>query len=126
MFRLPWAQEVPSSNLGAPTNLFCDLQASLFEILKLIDGPPNVSIHPAIRGRSSVKDKLFSISLGDFWKHVFRTFDLISNVFRLDHSIGQIPRANVFERRSEEFSLASRHNVGNNNDHSRVQRFLSM
>ena len=27
--RLAWAQEVPSSNLGAPTNLFCDLQASL-------------------------------------------------------------------------------------------------
>jgi hypothetical protein len=72
------------------------------------------------------KESSFSISLGDFWKRVFRTLDLISYVFRLDHCIGQIPRANMFERRSEEFSLASGHNVGNNNDHSRVQRFLSM
>src|SRR6266481_5399693 len=27
--RLPWAQEVSGSNPDAPTNLFCDLQASL-------------------------------------------------------------------------------------------------
>jgi hypothetical protein len=68
----------------------------------------------------------FSISPDDFWKRVFGTLDLVSNVFRLDHSIGHIARANMFERRSEEFSLASGHHVGNNNDHSRVQWFLSM
>ena len=32
----------------------------------------------------------------------------------------------MFERRSEDFSLARGHHVWNNNDHSRVQRFLSM
>src|ERR1700722_8880166 len=68
----------------------------------------------------------FSISLDDFWKRVFRTLDLISNVFHLDHSIGQIPAADMFKRRSEEFSLTNGCNVGNNNDHPRVQRFLPM
>lgn len=32
----------------------------------------------------------------------------------------------MFERRSEEFSLTNGCNVGNNNDHPRVQRFLPM
>jgi hypothetical protein len=90
--------------------------------------------HHSERGReksffdsgSEKKGGSFSISLDDFWKGVFRTFDLISNVFRLDHSIGQIPRTNMFERRSDDFSLARGHHVWNNNDHSRVQRFLSM
>jgi malate/lactate dehydrogenase len=32
----------------------------------------------------------------------------------------------MLERRAEEFSLAKRPDTGNNNDHSRMQRFLSM
>jgi hypothetical protein len=41
-------------------------------------------------------------------------------------SIRQIPRADMFERRSEEFSLTNGRDIGNNNDDSRVQRFLPM
>jgi hypothetical protein len=32
----------------------------------------------------------------------------------------------MFESRTEEFSLTSRHNAGNNDDHSGMQRFLSV
>ena len=32
----------------------------------------------------------------------------------------------MFERHAEEFSLTNRRDIGNNNDHSGMQRFLSM
>jgi len=68
----------------------------------------------------------FPISYSGFGKRVFRTLDLISRVFDLDDGIGQIPYGDTLERRSEEFSLTNGRNVGNNNDHSSIQRFSSV
>jgi hypothetical protein len=44
----------------------------------------------------------------------------------LNLSIRQISRADMLEGRTEEFSLTRRRNAGNNDDHSGVQRFLSV
>jgi hypothetical protein len=65
-------------------------------------------------------------SFGCFWQGVLRTHDTISCILDLNDSIGQIPCADMFERRAEEFSLTSRRNAGNNDDHSGMQRFLSV
>jgi hypothetical protein len=65
-------------------------------------------------------------SFGCFWQSVLRTHDPISCILDLNDSIGQIPCADMFERRAEEFSLTSRRHAGNNNDHFGMQRFLSV
>jgi len=65
-------------------------------------------------------------SLAGVWQVVLRTLDPIPYVFDLNHSIRRISYADMFEGRAEEFSLTSRRNAGNNDDHSGMQRFLSV
>lgn len=56
-----------------------------------------------------------------FWKGVLGTYDLVSHVFDLNHTIRQIPFADVVKSRLEEFSLKKRRDVGNNNDNTGMQ-----
>jgi hypothetical protein len=60
-----------------------------------------------------------------FWKGVLRTHDPVSCVFDLNHAIGQIPRVNVVKRGLEEFSLKNGGDIGDDNDHSWMQRLLA-
>ena len=47
-------------------------------------------------------------------------------IFDLNHSISEIPCADMFERRAEEFPLTNRRDTGNNDDHSGMQWFSAM
>lgn len=40
--------------------------------------------------------------------------------------VGQVPRANMLQRRGEEFTLLHRNDVGNDDDHPRVKRFFAV
>jgi len=55
------------------------------------------------------------------WKVVLRTYDPVSHVFDLNHSIGQIPCTDVAKGGPEEFSLKNGGDIGDNNDHSWMQ-----
>jgi len=56
-----------------------------------------------------------------FWNRVLRTHDKVSNVFDLNHTIGQIPRADVVKGGFEQISLKKRRDIGDNNNDSRMQ-----
>jgi hypothetical protein len=64
-------------------------------------------------------------SFRSFWKDVLGTYDPVSYVFDLNHTIRQIPCADVVKRGLEELSLKYGCDIRDDNNHPRVQWLLA-
>jgi len=64
-------------------------------------------------------------SFRSFWKDVLGTYDPVSYVFDLNHTIRQIPCADVVKRGLEEFSLKNGCDIRDDDNHPRVQWLLA-
>ena len=107
-------KSIESCSHGAAGNIWCPNKVS--KILKTAPGLVVIFVKKPTWWQPHVAGELS-----------FRgTLRIVGCVLDLNHSIGKISWANMLECCAEEFSLTKRRYTGNNNDHTRMQRFLSM